>query len=921
MGKTILELFQTETLLGGTTAEQKYAIRDIKKDIETQSKNGILNVTAFKVQNLLRKKLSVKGKETRFEAETTGLNALMLLAGPGIYGTEYFRVKTKTTDSRDVMVESTKAGVGGNRGLLGGVLKFVKNAPKKFGTLLGIKFPEQMIPSRFVDRPEFKAGQSDLYDQIAKIKKASEGNGFGRFLQKNVSGTFEQAGNQVLSGALSAGKKAVETALFGSRKAGAVRLGSKPEGKRYYDVNSIYSDVVDEENTDVTLRTDLSTKFHVLRKLSKVDMFFPIFMQKFFAKRFDETRKNQNNKSISYVYQTPYLGESIYNYRNAINLIAFRKDDFLKSKKPGIVAIGNQMGITGPGFDFLETPLTDDGLPIPYTTTIDLDTPNTLINERNDLTTFLSSYIEYELGQPSRVSSRPKGVGVSDKGVPTNMGNYRPYSITNANPLTEGTKGYDLQRGILSYREISNGSDLMNLQGPMNSTSQTAKVGTLNKSLDEIDFISLKFGSYHGDRYAYFRGTVSGYSESYSPSYGQHQGIGMAYPLYTFESIERTLQFNFKAYSLNFNEHMANWERLQYLASLTMPQGFTANEATQPPLIYFWLGDMFVKRLAYIENLTYTTDVNFPWEIGLNSGSGADCYKLPMIIDVSVTIHFIEEMADTTEGKFIYDFWDANLKRTNNPAIADAIAAQNQPANIPTTTVVSSPKKKILPAATIPTLQSKPIKLADVNIPKGLPTIPNIQPLESLGNKIGGTTVDTNAPPEPKTSGESTTAPTTPTTPNVPANVKAITDTPTGATNSTRNTKNDTGVYEVITPYNSTKEFGDIIILGRATHWNDTTVSTFAKLNAMSEAWIRLGVPMDTATYNINAYDTGKDTHLYKNADGTFTFESKFRIQYLDKQKPRTTPLTEDEKRIERASKELDEKTEAMELKKWKSEN
>jgi hypothetical protein len=173
MAKTILELFQTQNLANGKTAEETYAIRDIKRDIETQSKNGILNATAFRGQNLLRKRLSVKGKETRFEAETTGLNALMLLAGPGIYGTEYFRVKTKTTDSRDVMVESTRAGVGGNRGLLGGVLKFIKNGPKKLGGLLGIKFPEQMIPSRFVERPEFKAGESDLYEQIAKIKKAS----------------------------------------------------------------------------------------------------------------------------------------------------------------------------------------------------------------------------------------------------------------------------------------------------------------------------------------------------------------------------------------------------------------------------------------------------------------------------------------------------------------------------------------------------------------------------------------------------------------------------------------------------------------------------------------------------------------------------------------------------------------------------
>lgn len=620
MAKTILELFQNEQLTfkdNGKieTAEVHYAIRDIKKDIETQSKNGILNATAFKAQNLLRKKLSVKGEETRFEAETTGLNALMLLAGPGIYGTEYFRVKTKTTDSRDVMVESTKVGTGGNKGLLGGVLKFAKNAPKKFGTLLGIKFPEQMIPSRFIERSEFKAGSSDLPDQIAKIKKASEGNGFGRFLSKTVTGTPEQIGNQVLTGALSAGKKAVETALFGSRKAGAVRLASKPEGRRYYDVNSLYSDVIDEENTDIKLRKDLSTTFNVLRGLSKFGGTF--------AKRLDEKQKNQNNKSISFAYQIPYLGETIYNYRNFVNFIAFRNNDFLKSKKPGVVAIGNEMPKSA------ETPLTDDGLPIPYTTAVDLDS-TTPINERNDLTTFLSSYIEYELGQPSRIGSRARGVGVSDKGVPDAMGNYQPYSKRNGTPQTQG---YDLQRGILSYREISNGKDLMNLQGPNASTSYTSKINGVNKTLDEIDFIRLKFASKHTGRYAYFRGTVSGYAESFSPSYSQHQGIGMAYPLYTFESIERTVQFNFKVYSLNLEEHIAAWERLQFLGSLTMPQGFTATEATIPPIVKFWLGDMFIDRTVYIENLTYTTDVNFPWEIGLNGGS-SDCYKLPMIIDV-----------------------------------------------------------------------------------------------------------------------------------------------------------------------------------------------------------------------------------------------------------------------------------------------
>ena len=866
MAKTILELFQTQNLANGKTAEETYAIRDIKKELKNESKNVILNATAFKAQNLLRKRLSVKGKETRFEQEVTGLHALMLLAGPGIYGTEYFRVKTKTTDSRDVMVESTRAGVGGNRGLLGGVLKFIKNGPKKLGTLLGAKFPEQMIPSRFVDNPTFKPGQSDLYDQIAKIKKDSEGNGFGRFLQKNVNGTFEQAGNQVLSGALSAGKKAVETALFGSRKAGAVRLASKPFGKRYYDVNSLYSDVVDEENNDIKLRKDLSTTFNAFREISKVN---GIFGDKFFAKRLDEKSKNTNNRIISYAYQTPYLGDEIYNYKNTINYSAGRATDFLNSKKPGIVNIGKQL--SGKSEDYLYTAITDDGLPIPYTTTVDFDTiaAPVPINERNDLTTYLKGYIDFENGLP--VKKVIRGVGINDKGVPGDMGNYRPYSTRNGNP---NTQGYDLQRGITDYREIRNGSDLMNAQGPNASTTYTSKINGVNKTLDEIDFIRLKFASKHSGRYAYFRGTIAAYSETYSPSYAQHQGIGMAYPLYTFESIERTIQFNFKVYSLNAKEHIACWERLQFLASLTMPQGFTATQATIPPIVKFWLGDMFVNRTVYIENLNFTTDVNFPWEIGLNA-TDVECYKLPMIIDVSITIHLIDDVSDTTSGKAMYDFDVTNvIKRSTNPAIAAAINAQNQPANIPTTTVTTSPKKKIPSAQTIPTISAKPIKLADVNIPKKLPTIPNIQPLESMGTtQTGGTAVGSGVPATPQ-------APSQPTTPPTPIPTPDITKTPVGDTNST----SKEGVADIPKEL-PLKLAGEVEIIGKATSKDSNIAMQAARKNAIDNAATKLGL---AGSFSVTSFEVDNDNtagHLYLNKDGTYTYESTFRVTFTNKEK------------------------------------
>ena len=860
MAKTILELFQTQNLANGKTAEETYAIRDIKKELKNESKNIILNVTAFKAQNLLRKRLSVKGKETRFEQEVTGLHALMLLAGPGIYGTEYFRVKTKTTDSRDVMVESTRAGVGGNRGLLGGVLKFIKNGPKKLGTLLGAKFPEQMIPSRFIDNPTFKPGQSDLYDQIAKIKKDSEGNGFGRFLQKNVNGTFEQAGNQVLSGALSAGKKAIETALFGSRKAGAVRLASKPFGKRYYDVNSLYSDVVDEENNDIKLRKDLSTTFNAFREISKVN---GIFGDKFFAKRIDEKSKNTNNRIISYAYQTPYLGDEIYNYKNTINYSAGRATDFLNSKKPGIVNIGKQL--SGKSEDYLYTAITDDGLPIPYTTTVDFDTiaAPVPINERNDLTTYLKGYIDFENGFPVKKSTR--GVGINDKGVPGDMGNYQPYSKRNGTP---NTQGYDLQRSITDYREIRNGSDLMNAQGPNASITYTSKINGVNKTLDEIDFIRLKFASKHSGRYAYFRGTITAYSETYSPSYAQHQGIGMAYPLYTFESIERTIQFNFKVYSLNAQEHIACWERLQFLASLTMPQGFTATEATIPPIVKFWLGDMFVDRTVYIENLNFTTDVNFPWEIGLNP-TGVECYKLPMIIDVSITIHLIDDVSDTTSGKAMYDFDVTNvIKRSTNPAI---IPVPAPPPSIPTTTVTSSPKKKIPSAQTIPTISAKPNIIGDITLPKNIP-IPNIKPLESnLGNiptpniTLPGNTSNGGNVPTPNI-----TLPENTSNGSVPVN--------------TTNSTSKAGVADIPKEL-PLKLAGEVEIIGKATSRDSNQAMQAARKNAIDNAATKLGL---AGSFSVTSFEVDNDNtagHLYLNKDGTYTYESTFRVTFTNKEK------------------------------------
>lgn len=737
MGRAIIDLFKSEQLTfpdGSTnTAQNYYAIRD-SKDLKDEPSNKLL-LPAFRLRDKIQKLTSRRTKETLFEEETGGIRALMLLSGPVIYGTDIFRLKRRTTDDRDLMVSKSLGGTpGSTRGLLGGVLNFARNAPKKVGKFFGIKFPELMIPSRFIDNSNFKAGSSDLPEQISKILRESQGSGVGRFLQDTIKGTPNQIVNQTLTRGLGEIRNAINQGLFGSRKQGANRLAKKPENRRYFDAYSIYSDVVDENNTDIKLRNDLSNKFYAFREISKVG---GIFGPKFFATKTRD--KNQNSKIRAYAYQTPY-NDGFYNqdWRTTINYIGDKKTPFKNSKKPGIQAIGNQMetGTTARSqYMDLDIPLTNEGLPIPYTERIDLNP--TSILDANDLATYLDSYIVSAINSQPYPPSK-KGAGYEDRGVPEMVPNgpRAYYSKTDGVP---NTNGYDTARSIQYYREIgSNTGDTLNQQGVGASKSFKSVLDGTTKTLDEIDFITLKIGGADASynlKQAYFRGTVKGLTETFSPSYNQNQGVGMPYPLYTYESIERTVAFSFDVYSQNQLEHIKAWERLEHLGALTAPFGFTSARATVPPIVRFTLGDLFKERVAWIETLSYTTDQNFPWEIGYNSTGSLDmsCYKLPMIINVQITFHFIDEYDSSNSADAMYDFGIAPKRASQIMGTPAGTVNTGLPAPNPTARVkpVLAP---ITPLATASTLKG----ITNLGVPANLKPIvlpsnfkPNITPKTS----------------------------------------------------------------------------------------------------------------------------------------------------------------------------------------------
>lgn len=180
------------------------------------------------------------------------------------------------------------------------------------------------------------------------------------------------------------------------------------------------------------------------------------------------------------------------------------------------------------------------------------------------------------------------------------------------------------------------------------------------RSLDEYDLVPLKFYSVAQNKTVQFRSTISGLSETFSPSWDSSKFIGSPFNYYTYTGIERSVSFEFTIFSLSADEHKKAWDRLNFLTSLVYPQGYYGDTSTIiPPIIKFTLGDMYKGKVGYIEGFSYNYEDNVGWQItaeerGLD-GQTHDMsgYRLPMMINVNgITIKFIESRRLTENRKY-----------------------------------------------------------------------------------------------------------------------------------------------------------------------------------------------------------------------------------------------------------------------------
>jgi hypothetical protein len=176
----------------------------------------------------------------------------------------------------------------------------------------------------------------------------------------------------------------------------------------------------------------------------------------------------------------------------------------------------------------------------------------------------------------------------------------------------------------------------------------------------ENDFVHLFFawdkgnGTQKENKIVQFRGTVDGISETYSPSWSGIKYPGRADQSYMYDTFERTLSFNFKAYALSRSEMKGMWNKLAELGKMTMPT-YGSNTYTGH-ICYFRLGQLWgtgeVGVPSLITSLTYTV----PTDIGWDLNQDGELAELPMGIDISIGLTILPTDNYYSSDKDIYTF-------------------------------------------------------------------------------------------------------------------------------------------------------------------------------------------------------------------------------------------------------------------------
>lgn len=636
----IIDLFENQQLpsQGGKTAEEAYAIRN-SKDIDISVADPLVNNTGILLAKGARRLLGVKGSESLLEEETTGIRIIRNGAAPIIYGSEFDRISLRTTST----LETMRAATVGELSDLGSVGSRIKNVSDSVKSALGVSVPitPSYVVGQLTTNPEVTRGIQQTQgrmEDLEIIKSSATGLPATKFLGQLgglvEGGNLRTAARALAGNTLRLGKDKLREKLYGSGERGEAKdLPPGFEGGIFFDNLAASSTTPFTPGSEKWLLPNVNYGSQASLALippssepengvfNRLGLSYSN-LQNIAPKGESGQRYDLSDKQIiSLGYDPNNVDTKLHPSLYRLTPRELIKEYNIEGNyQPPSNGLSNSLIFTKPA----ETENEEDSLIIQES-----------IKNRN-------SKVELFIDR-AKFSSEP------DR-APKFAQNIKRRDISTDEFLEN-------KRGIETHK------DTMNSKGVVVGDDST---------LDDADFITLKFKSIPLGKTVYFSSTITSLVETFSPSWDSSNFVGNPFSFYTYASIERSVSFNFTAFSLNAREHKTMWDRLNFLQGLTYPQGYYPTSAVKAPLIEFTLGSMYKKKVAFIENLSFTIEDTAPWNVadkmdyvtavsptGVRTISttpeNMSNHKLPMIVNVSVGLKFLESRS-TTEGRKFYSF-------------------------------------------------------------------------------------------------------------------------------------------------------------------------------------------------------------------------------------------------------------------------
>ena len=233
--------------------------------------------------------------------------------------------------------------------------------------------------------------------------------------------------------------------------------------------------------------------------------------------------------------------------------------------------------------------------------------------------------------------------------------------------LNHGDPGLNTKRTYYESGDKEVTADKINRLNPLqgDAINLAREDGSLN------DIIKFRFTVVTPDREVMlpFRAYLDSFSDSYNSSWNSFKYLGRAEDFHTYQGMDRSINLGFKIAAQTRDEMKPLYRKMVFLASSVAPT--YSNNLMRGTFVKMTVGSYINEMPGYINNLTYSWNTDYPWEIALNKKTDGnvvqktnseqpdiDQQELPMVLDCSLTFTPIHKFAPQT-GMYHY-FTDDN---------------------------------------------------------------------------------------------------------------------------------------------------------------------------------------------------------------------------------------------------------------------